>query len=156
MTKVRMWIKRWWVVAAITGLGFSLTSCSKRRAGGDNSGFASCEGSMGTFEINVYPTAKKDLYELHITPVTLAEPTDIAQINIANPSVSYRTQVPQVVLNNDQSIFAGFLTGQDLERFDIVAITPFEPGVSFPEQNTDREAFCELPLPPDKIETKAP
>jgi hypothetical protein len=147
--------KRWWIIALVFTLALSLTSCAKRRPQDLQSlpeyGFGYCDGSIGSFDVYVIRT-KQDtsLFELSIIPVNLDQPGDIARINIANKSPSYREVVHEIVLQPNQEIFAGYLTENDLQTYDIVAITPFDgSGATFLEQTAEKEAICTLPLPGD-------
>jgi hypothetical protein len=54
-----------------------------------------------------------------------------------------------VVLYDQQTIFAGYLTDFDLEQYNILHVTPYEPGVSYIQQNPQLDAMCDLPYPGD-------
>ena len=154
MGRFVLMMKRWWLIALVFTLALSLTSCSKKVYDLQSSpdyGFGYCDGTLGNFDVYVARSRQDpSLYELVIVPVQLADPGDIARINIANRNPSYREVVHEVVLNPEEQIFAGYLTEEDLQTYDILAITPFDgSGQTFLEQQTDKEAICNLPLPGD-------
>ena len=150
MGRIVVMMKRWWVLALVFTLALSLTSCSKRKKQLQTAdyGFGYCDGTIGSFDIYVIPSkSSPGMYELSIIPVQLDAPGDIAKITIASQNLSYKEVVPQVVLQNEQEIFAGNITESDLQNYEILAITPWEAGVTFLEQETDKDALCSLPLP---------
>lgn len=150
MERLLSWIKRWWVLALVFALALSLTSCAKRKnlQTDQDFGKASCTGTMGTFEVYTFPLPNDpELFEVRVIPSKLDAAGDIAQITIANSRPTYKTMVNEVVLAEDEEIRVGVLTSADLQNFDQLVITPFDPSTSFIEQNTEKDAFCELPLP---------
>src|SRR5262245_28540127 len=124
---VRM-MKRWWVLAVLVTLALSLTSCSKKLpsgGGGLNYGYQFCQGSMCTFDVYVIPSAADpSLFEVSIIPVSLDAAGDIVSIHVANQaSLSYKILTPEVVLNEGEEIAVGNLTANDLDVFNVIAIT---------------------------------
>jgi hypothetical protein len=144
-------MKRWWMVALVFTLALSLTSCSRKSLIPQSGyGLGYCDGTLGSFDVYVYPTASSGVYQVSVIPVSLDAPGDIVSITVANQSLQYRELQTQVVLNNDMEILAGTLTDTELEAYDIIAITPYQPGVTFLEATPEKDAVCRLPLPGDE------
>ena len=152
MGKFVVMMKRWWVLALVFTLALSLTSCSKRKSNlqAADYGFGYCDGSIGSFDVYVIPSkGSPGLYELSIIPVSV-NAGDIAKIVVLNQSLSYKPMLNQVVLQNEQEIFAGHLTESEVSSYDTLAIIPWDPSqenVTPIEQNNDKDALCALPLP---------
>lgn len=145
---------RWWIIMLVGAI--ALTSCSRSRSTQlqANYGFGYCDGTLGSFDVYVIQSdAQPDLYELRIVPYQLTAPGDIVAVTVANQSLAYKEIVPQVVLFTDQEIFAGYLTETELLTYDILAITPYQPGVTFLEASPESDAICTLPLPGDGTAT---
>lgn len=133
----------------------ALTSCSRNRNTQGlqaNYGFGYCDGTLGSFDVYVIQSdAQPGLYEVSVIPVALNAPGDIVSITVANQQLAYKEVVPQVVLFAEQEIFAGYLTETELLTYDILAITPYQPGVTFLEATPESDALCTLPLPGDGV-----
>ncbi len=143
-------MKRWWMVALVFTLALSLTSCSRKSLApqsGRGEGF--CQGSIGTFAIYVWETRTPGIYQVSIIPKTLDDASDIVSITVAKQNLQYRELQSQVVLNIDNEIFVGTLTDSELENYEMLAITPFQPGVTFLQATPEKDALCRLPLPGD-------
>lgn len=151
--RIVVMVKKWWVLALVFTLALSLTSCSSKKRNlnaGNPNGFGYCDGTLGSFDIYVVASpSNAGLYELSVIPVSLDAPGDIVRVAVANNSLAYKEMVTQVVVNPQQEIFAGYLTVSDLQNYDILAITPYEPGVSFLEGTAEKDAICSVPLPGD-------
>lgn len=141
-------MKRWWIVALVFTLALSLTSCSRKSLIPQSGyGLGYCDGTLGSFDVYVYPTSTSGIYQVSVIPVSLDAPGDIVSITVANQSLQYRELQTQVVVNQDMEILAGTLTDKELESYDILAITPYQPGVTFLEATPEKDAVCRLPLP---------
>lgn len=150
-------MKRWWIVALVFTLALSLTSCSRKKTQlGPNSGYGLgyCDGTLGSFDVYVYETSSPGLYQVSIIPVSLDAPGDIVSITVANQGLAYKELQTQVVLFQDREILAGTLTDTELENYELLAITPYQPGVSFLEATPEKDAVCTLPLPGDNNTTQ--
>ena len=159
MGRFVLMMKRWWLIVLVFTLALSLTSCSRKRTGDllqqADFGCIPCNGTIGSFDVYVIRSLQDSTtYTLSIIPIQLDQPGDIGKMTIANRNPSYKEVVHEVVLNPNEEIFAGTLTEADLENFDILAITPFdESGVSFLQQQSEKDALCTLPLPGDGYTT---
>jgi hypothetical protein len=143
-------MKRWWIVALVFTLALSLTSCSRKSLIPQSGyGLGYCDGTLGSFDVYVYQTSTAGIYQVSIIPVQLDAPGDIVSVVVANQSLQYRELQTQVVVNNDMEILVGTLTDTELEAYDILAITPYQPGVTFLEATPEKDAVCRLPLPGD-------
>lgn len=148
-------MKKWWVIAVVFALSLSLTSCARRRPTGLYSGYGInyCDGTMG--QIDVYTSTvetQADTYKIILMPVALATPGDIVSVTVVNQStLAYKTLLPQVVLNVDQQVNAGYLSGAELNQYDLIAITTFTPGMNFLEATPEKDAICGLPFPGDGV-----
>ncbi len=154
MGRIVVMMKRWWVLALVFTLALSLTSCTKKKSNlfGSDYGFGYCDGTMGNFDVYVIPSASNSgLFEVSIIPVQVAQEGDIVKVNVLNQGLPYKELVSQVVLQTDQEIFAGFLTEQEINTYDTIAITPYDPNqalqTDFPYQNNEKDAICSLPMP---------
>lgn len=132
-------------------LALSLTSCSRKNnpslQNQNEFAYFACDGSIGQFDAYLIRSkTNPGLIQLSVIPVTLTNPGDIVSINVANSQLAYKEMVNQVVLFTDKEINAGFLTEQELQTYDRLAVTPFQPGVSFLEVQADRDAVCNVPL----------
>lgn len=148
-------MKRWWIIAVIFTLSLSLTSCSRSKTtlGAAEFGYGPCDGTLGAFDVYVIRNRQDpNLFDISVIPVALDAPGDIVTITVANQSLAYRELVPQVSIFNDNEIRAGTLTEAELAQFDILAITPFQAGVTFLEGTADKDAICTLPLPGDGVQ----
>lgn len=150
--KTVLMIKRWWLTAVVFTCALSLTSCSKKKPGNEllsaEPGYTQCAGTIGDFDIWLYASDKHvGMYELYVIPYQLDAAGDIASITVANSSLAYKQLVTQVVLNPDQTIFAGYLTEQEVENYNIIAITPYDPTTNFASSVSEKDAFCEYNLP---------
>ena len=154
MGRIVSMTKRWWIVAVVFTLALSLTSCSRRQnlVPLAEYGFGFCDGTIGSFDVYVIKNRQDpNLFDISIIPVALNAPGDIVSITVANQNLAYRELVTQVVLFNDTEIRAGTLSTSELAQFDILAITPYQPGVTFLEVNSAQDALCDLPLPGDGV-----
>lgn len=143
-------MKTWWIIAAVFVLALSLTSCSRLYPYGANSnyGINFCDGSIG--EIDVYTvavTGQPGVVKVVIIPASLAMPGEAATITVVNGStLDYKTLLTQVSLQVDSQIVAGYLSQQELQMYDRIAITSYTPGVDFRNSSPARDAICGLPL----------
>ena len=145
-------IKKFWIIAAVFTLALSLTSCAKKKKEilQADYGFMQCDGTIGSFDVYLVKSkSTPGLFELSIMPVQVDAAGDIASITIASNTRAYKQLLPQVVLNNQQEIYAGILTEADLQQYDILAITPYDPSTNFADQVPAKEAFCQIPQPGD-------
>jgi len=147
-------MKRWWVLALVFTLALSLTSCSKKKTNlqGSDYGFGYCDGTMGSFDVYVIPSSTSSgLYELSIIPIQVASEGSVAKIHVLNQGLPYKQMVSSVTLITESEIFAGFLTEAELENYDTLAITPYDPNQElqndFTQQENATDAICSLPLP---------
>lgn len=143
-------VRRWWMLVLVCILALSLTSCSRkaREAPVADYGFGHCDGTLGNFDVYVIRSkGNPGLYEIAIIPASLDQPGDIVNITVANQNLAYKEMQTQVVVDVEGEIFAGYLTESELETYDRIAITPYQPGVSFLEATPEKDAICELPLP---------
>lgn len=116
-------------------------------------GFGYCDGTLGSFDVYVMRSPNAPgLYELSIIPVQLDAPGDIVSVTVANENMAYKELVGQVVVFNEAEIRAGMLTETELSNYTILAITPYQPGVSFLDVNAEKDAICALPLPGDGMQ----
>lgn len=147
-------MKRWWVLALVFTLALSLTSCSKKKTNlqGSDYGFGYCDGTMGNFDVYVIPsTSNPGLYEVSIIPIQVASEGQVIKVNVLNQGLPYKELVSKVTLITESEIFAGFLTESELNNYDTLAITPYDPNqelqADFTQQNNETDAICSLPLP---------
>jgi len=142
-------MKRWWMVALVFALALSLTSCSRKSLVPQNGyGLGYCDGTLGSFDVYVYPSSTSGLYQVSVIPVSLDAEGDIVTMATANSSdMSYKVLQTEVVVYSNQEILAGTLTDTELEHFDKFAISSYVPGVAWAEQQPEKDAICWLPLP---------
>jgi hypothetical protein len=139
-------MRRWWILALVFTLALSLTSCSSKTSNlqGANYGMTQCDGSLGSFDVYLIAQNTGD-FQLAIIPVSPSNPGDIVTVNVVDQqSMSYRTLEEQVVINADQEIDFP-ITAADAQNYDTLALTLFQPGVSFPDVQSQEDAFCYLP-----------
>jgi hypothetical protein len=142
-------MKKWWMIAVVFALALSLTSCGKRSAQNFSTyGINYCDGSMGSIDVYTVPVVgQPGTFKVVLIPVSLAAPGDVATVTVVNQSsLAYKTLVTQVVLNVEQEITAGVLSEQELNNYDLIAITSFVPGIDFLQANPEKDAICGLPL----------
>jgi hypothetical protein len=147
-------LKKWWLTALVFTLVLPLVSCSKKRKETLQAdyGFTQCDGTIGSFDVYVIRSkTNPGTFEISIITIQADAPGDIASITVANSSKAYKQLIPQVVLNNDQEIFGGYLTESELNQYDILAITPYDPSTNFADQVSAKDALCTLPLPGDGV-----
>ncbi len=151
MGKAGLSFKKMFLLAATGFLALATMSCSRNLEdlqNGGEFGYSECSGTLGVFEIYTVRTNDPAIFEVYVIPKSVTQPTDIGSITIANQTPSYRTLVREVVFNNGEEILAGYVTETDLLNFDILALTLYDgSGASFLEQNSERDAICELPDP---------
>lgn len=151
MWKFFQMVKRWWVLALVFTLALSLTSCSKKKSDlmAADYGFGYCDGTLGSFDVYVIPNTN-GLYELSIIPVSVNS-GDIVKVHLVSSSRSYKEMVSQVVLQNDLEIFAGTVTPTEVQSYEAIAITPWDPSQgdqNVLDQQFEQDAICEFPIPP--------
>jgi hypothetical protein len=154
--KLKSLMRKWWLMALVSTLALSLTSCAKRKNYNLSGyyGFTQCDGANWSFDVYLFRSQSQNgAYDLVIMPVQIDTPGDIASITIANQQQAYKQLVSQVVLNPEQEISAGMITYADLTNYPILAITAFDPTTSFVSQNSAKSAFCEIPMPGDNVPT---
>ncbi|MCX6102441.1 MAG: hypothetical protein NT000_04165 [Proteobacteria bacterium] len=143
-------MRRWWLMALVSTLALSLTSCAKRRnynLSGDY-GYVQCDGTNWSFDVYTFRSQSQNGgYDLVIMPVSIDTPGDIASVTIANSNQAYKQLVSQIVLNPEQEISAGTLSAADFNNYPILAITPFDPSSNFVSQNSTKSTFCNIPVP---------
>lgn len=147
-------MRKWWLMALVGTLALSLTSCAKRRNFNLSGayGFTQCDGANWSFDVyTIRSQSQPGSVELVIMPVSIDTPGDIASVTIGNSQNGYRQLIQQVVLNPEQEIPAGMLTNADLYNYPILAITNYDPSTNFINQNAQKSAFCEIPLPGDGV-----
>lgn len=155
--KIVSTFKKWWVTVLVFALILPLVSCSKRRSETflSNLGFTQCDYSpsgapIGSFDIYVKRSENyQDTYEVYIVTVQADAPGDIVSIFVGNSSKAYQPMREQVVIYDQQTIFAGYLKDFELEQYNILHIVPYEPGQSYINQNPVKDVMCELPYPGD-------
>lgn len=145
-------MKRWWITALVFTLALSLTSCAKKQLNIQDATFGerSCDGTLGNFDVYLIASQSggnfNGTYQIAIVPVTLSSPGDIVSITLSNVGVTaYRTLIDQVVVNTDQEIDTGIISAADVQTYDVLAITPYQPGVPFPAQQNEKDTLCYLP-----------
>ncbi len=150
-------IKRWWVLALVCTLALSLTSCSKKKKDiqGNDYGFSdkcsssSADGQIGRFEVYVFPSeTRKGMYDISIMPVELERPGYPVKIYLFNQSTLQHDELKSEYVLTDKEITLGPISEADLSAFDSIYIVQHEAGVSFLDMTPEKEALCELPLPP--------
>jgi len=150
-------MKKWWMIAVVFALALSLTSCSRRNLQGlDNNGLAYCPPdpnqsyTLGSFDIHVIPVVGvANTYKVVVMPVTMDAPGDVITITAytaSNPA-AYMTLRTEVTAYPEGRIDAGYLSSEELNLYDRLALTSYTPGVSFLEGNPAKDALCDLPLP---------
>ena len=142
-------IKKWWVLALVVTLALSLTSCGKKKKQTTgNYGVSECAGTIGDFDVYTMPSSgKAGYYDVIVLTYQIAQPGDIATITIADSvGLGYKTLASQVVLQDEDEIFAGTISEAELQKYDTISITPFTTQTNFAEQNSEADATCELPL----------
>lgn len=147
-------MKKWGMIAVVFALALSLTSCSSRARQNMAYGINNeCTGTMGDIDVYTIPVQGQiGYYKIVIIPVTLSAPGDVATITAVNQStLAYKTLSPEVVLNVDQEITAGFLSETELASFDLIAITSFVGGIDFLSANPAKDAICWMPLVGDGV-----
>lgn len=146
-------MKKWWMIAVVFALALSLTSCARRPGSLVNYGLNYCDGTMG--QIDVYTVAvqgQPGTYKIILIPVALDQQGDVVSVTVVNQTtLSYKQIVEQVVLYNDQQVNAGYISEDELNTYDLIAITTFTPGVDFLAANPAKDAICGLPLIGDGI-----
>ena len=149
--RVVLMMKRWWITALVFTLALSLTSCARKTLNVQaySYGQLPCDGSLGNFDAYLIAgqngATYNGQYTLAIVPITLDAPGDIISVTITNSSLAYKTLIDQVVVNPSQEIDAGPLTDADLATYDILALTPYQAGVSFAAQSNEKDAICYMP-----------
>ncbi len=142
-------------------LALSLVSCSRplteTQAGNADVGFAYCDGTLGSFDIYVVRVPNDlTLFELYVIPVQVAD-SGPATVNIANKTPAYRTLISQTTFNPGAELFAGHITENDLQTYDILALTQFDgTGADFLNSNSALDAICTLPLPGEGTDGNQP
>lgn len=98
---------------------------------------------MGDFDIYVYPSEKATgMYDVYVIPYQLSEAGDIASITVANSSGYYKQLVQQVVLQPQQTIYAGQLTESEIEAYDLIDITSFIANTNYAQANPEKYTTC--------------
>jgi hypothetical protein len=119
-------------------------SCANSGLGGQGaSGYGQCTGPI--VDADVYlDVGPGGTYSLTIIPISVTNPGDVATITIANNNLGYETLMSQVNLIPNQQISAG-----DLETFNLLAITQYQPNTDFFSGNATDDTVCNLPQPGD-------
>ncbi len=145
-------MKRWWITALVFTLALSLTSCAKKQLNVQDASYgeASCDGTLGNFDVYLIASQANGTYsgtyQIAIVPVTLDAPGDIVMVTLSNAAVTaYRTLIEQVVVNTDQEVDSTIISAADVQTYDVLAITPYQPGVPFPAQQNQKDTICYLP-----------
>ncbi len=129
---------------------FSFEGCSRKKTlmNQDGVGWSSCSGPLGDFDVWVmkYPNYQS-LYDVIVIPASVTYPGAMVSIFAMNGQLAYKEMVPQTVLYNDVEMRAGTLTESELYTYEQLVIIPYQPGISFPDQNAEYAVGCEIPLP---------
>lgn len=161
--KVITMMKKWWMIAAVLALALSLTSCSRRGTGQfSNYGINFCDYSglegqggitMGSFDVyTIASTTQAGMFQVVVIPISLTLPGDVATITVIDQATMlYKTLLPEVALTANQEISAGFLTQAELNKYDLISITSYVPGVDFLQANPEKDTICGLPLVGDGV-----
>jgi hypothetical protein len=117
-------------------------------------GYGHCDGTLGSFDVYLLLNSQGGggTYQIAIIPVSMNSPGDIISVTITNSSLAYKQLVEQVVATPDQEIDAGAITAADLQNYNILALTPFQPGVSFPDAQNSSDALCYIPQLGDGVD----
>lgn len=160
MDKMKNVMKKWWVTVLVFALALSLTSCSKKKKEQlqSNFGYRVCDDSrdvgdmqtpsLGSFDVYLQKsTSNPGMYELFLYVVQPATSGDIVAFTVSSSQTGgYKTMVPEIVLDGpEQEISVGYLSAQEVQLYDVLAITPAQPGVSFAEQSSSQANFCYIP-----------
>lgn len=143
--KMVLVMKKWWLTVLVFTCALSLTSCSKKKSEllQSGPGYTQCAGSMGDFDIYVYPSEKTGgMYDVYVVPYQLSEAGDIASITVANSSGAYKQLIPQVVLQPNQQIYCGQLTESEIDYYDLIDITSFDPTTNYAQANPEKYTTC--------------
>jgi hypothetical protein len=148
--KVVVMMKRWWLTVLVFTLALSLTSCSKKKNDGNlmsGYGYSQCDdASMGSFDVYLFQSTKSPgFWELWVTPYQVNNAGDVASVSIINQSRSYKNLQTEVVLNPGEHIFAGLLTENDINTYDILFIAP--PGPVYQNLQGATGVLCTINLP---------
>ena len=149
-------VRKGLILAAILSLATGLTtSCAKKKK--DlllaDYGFGYCDGTIGSFDLYLIKSkTQPGMYELSFVVAKADQPGDVASIYIANRSLEYKTMVQEVVLADEREIFAGYMTEEDLNIYDIAAVVPYGNGTSFLTGSPEKEALCQIPLLGDGVD----
>lgn len=146
-------MKKWWIIALVFTLALSLTSCAKKRETQNSQGFGYCDGTMGQIDVYVkVRSGDNTRFDLVLVPYTVAAPGDIVSVTVVQKATyQYKEMVSQVVLNPSQQVLAGTLTKGELDTYDVLAITSYQPGVNFLQANPAKSAVCTLPYIGDNL-----
>jgi hypothetical protein len=139
------------VTWAAVGLAIAVSSCSNVNSLGGQSadGFGQCNGPLVDADVYLEAGPSVGLYLLKIVPVSVPNPGDVATITIANSNLGYRQLTDQVDLIANQEILAGYVSTSDLETFNILDISPFQPNTDFFSGNASGDTTCGIPQPGD-------
>jgi hypothetical protein len=109
---------------------------------------------MGQFDLYFYTEpSQTGSRRIAIVPRQVTNPGEIATITVLNKvSFEHRTIMNSVVLQSNATVAAGTLSQVEVGKYDVIAITSYQPGVSFPQATPVRSAICMLPTAP----TEAP
>jgi hypothetical protein len=157
-------MKKWWMIALVFALALSLTSCAKKRETQSTQGFTQCDSSLNQSvqslgQIDVYTrkiVGQQNRYELIVVPIQLAQPGDVVDIHVVNKaSFQFLPMIQGTSLDNNQPLVAGTLTQADIDNFDVVTITYYQPGLDFLSilrgTNPQKANVCTLPYPGDNL-----
>lgn len=153
MGRIVLAVKKWWLTALVFTLALSLTSCVRKRSDyiQPDVGVGACDDAqVGQIDLYVKRSdAQPDFFEVYAVPYYLVEEGFIAQFNVFNAQPASKLMQPQIVLYTGQSNFLGYLSTEELEFYNEMAITPSDPSTTFLEQQTDQFVRCALPAPGD-------
>lgn len=132
------------LVAVIT-----LSGCSRKRTTSSNYGLSYCDGPLGQFDVYTIPNAG-GLYDVYVVPYRVTSPGDRVTIGIANGGLdSQRTLVSEVVIQNDQEILAGSISGNELMDKEMLGIKLFSASSQSLLGDRQNDNYCSLPMPGD-------
>jgi hypothetical protein len=87
------------------------------------------------------------MFEIYAVPAYLNEEGFIAEFNVFNSTPASKMLAQDITLYTNQPNFLGYLSADEVELYNELAITPSDPSTTFLQQQTDQFDRCALPLP---------